>query len=48
MGNIKSSEDFLKDRFWNGEYYNINPTDFSEILDMMQEYAEQFIDLVAK
>lgn len=46
-GKIKTAEDILKENFHNGKYYEIHSGDFSLITDLMQEYAEQFIDLAA-
>lgn len=44
---IKTAKDILKENFHNGKYYEIHSGDFSLIIDLMQEYAEQFIDLAA-
>lgn len=44
---IKTAEERLKEKFWNGKYYEIHSGDFSEILDMMNEHAVQFIELAA-
>lgn len=45
---IKTAEELLKEKFWNGEYMEIHSGDWSDIIDIMQDYAEQFIDISAE